>query len=107
MEWRIQSLKHQLKATVGKNQGGAKKAKGNSKKSPLCILKKKGTPATPKKTTAPRTPPGAQDVNSNASACAKWKKETKGCKDSFDGKMVMKLTNLRNRYPSNDRGNTV
>jgi hypothetical protein len=64
MERHIKSLEDQLKAAMGKTLNGAKKSKGDGKKSLQGILKKKGAPAAPKKTTAPRTPRNAQDANS-------------------------------------------
>jgi hypothetical protein len=95
MERPIKSLEDQLKATVGKTPNGAKQSKGNGKKSLQGILKKKGTPTAPKKTTAPRTPRDAQDTSSKGSACTKGKKKAKGSKVSFDGKKATKPTNLR------------
>jgi hypothetical protein len=52
MECCIKSLKDQLKVAMGKTPNGAIKFKGDRKKSRQGILKKKGTPAAPKKTTA-------------------------------------------------------
>ncbi len=95
MKRHIKSLKDQLKASVGKTPNGAKKSKGNGKKSLQGILKKKGTPAAPKKTTAPRTPRNAQDANSKGSLCAKGKKKAKGRKVSFNGKKANKPINSR------------
>jgi hypothetical protein len=95
MERCIKSLKDKLKATVGKTPNGAKKSKGDGKKSLQRILKKKGTPAAPKKTSAPRTPRDAQDAYSKGSACVKGKKKPKGRKVLFDGKKVAKPTNSR------------
>jgi hypothetical protein len=93
MECCIKSLEDQLKAAVGKTPNGAKKSKGDGKKSLQGILKKKGTPATPKKSTAPCTPRDAQDTNSKGSACSKGKKKPKGHKVSFNGKKATKPTN--------------
>jgi hypothetical protein len=94
MERCIKSLKDQLKAAMGKTPNGAKKSKGNGKKSLHGILKKKGTPAAPKKNPAPCTPRDAQDANSKGSVRIKAKKKPKGCNVSFDGKKVAKPTNL-------------
>jgi hypothetical protein len=95
MERRIKSLEDQLKAAVEKTPNGAKISKGNGNKSLQGILKKKGTPTAPKKTTATRTPRDAQDANSKGSTCAKGKKKAKGLKVSFDGKKAAKPTNSR------------
>ena len=95
MERRIQSLEDQLKAAAGKTPSKAKKSKGDGKKSPQGILKNKGTPAAPKKTTAPRAPRAAQDENNKGSARAKGKKKPKGRKVSFDGKKAATRTNSR------------
>jgi hypothetical protein len=94
MECPIKSLEDQLKAVVGKTPNGAKESKGSGKKSAQEIMKKKGTPAAPKKTTAPCAPRNAQDTNSKGSACTKGKKKAKGCRVSFDGKNATKTTNL-------------
>ena len=95
MERRIQSLEDQLKAATEKSTSKAKKSKGDGKKSPQGILKNKGTPAAPKKTTAPRVPRAAQDENNKGSARAKGKKKPKGRKVSFDGKKAATRTNSR------------
>jgi hypothetical protein len=95
MERCIKSLKDQLQAAVGKTPNGAKKSKGNGKKSLQGILKKKGTPTAPKKTTAPRTPRNAQDANCKSSMHTKGKKKPEGCKVSLNGKKAAKPTNLR------------
>ncbi len=49
MEHCIQLLEDQLKAVVGKKMNGAKDIKGDGKNLPKSILRKKGTPAAPKK----------------------------------------------------------
>jgi hypothetical protein len=94
MELRIRSLEDQLKSPTGKTPTGAKKVKGDRKKLPQSILKKKGNPAV-EKTTALHAPRDAQDENSKGSARAKGKKQQKGCKVSFDGKKAAKPTNSR------------
>jgi hypothetical protein len=75
-------------------QTGQKKSKSNGKKSLQGILKKKGTPTSPKKSTAPRTPHDAQDANSKGSTHAKGTKKAKEHKVSFNGKKATKPTNL-------------
>jgi len=92
MERSIRSLEDQLKSATGKTPTGAKKVKGDGKKLPQSILKKKGNPAA-KKTTALCAPHDAQDENCKCSARAKGKKQQKGRKVSFDGKKAAKPTN--------------
>jgi hypothetical protein len=94
MERRIKSLEDQLKSATGKTPTGAKKVKGDGKKLPQSILRKKGNPAA-KKTTALRTPHDAQDENSKGSASAKGKKKPKGRKVSFEKKKAASRTNSR------------
>jgi hypothetical protein len=91
MERRIKSLEDQLKSATGKTPTGAKKVKGDGKKLPQSILKKKGNPAA-KKTTALHD---AQDKNSKGSASAKGKKKPKGRKVSFEKKKAASRTNSR------------
>ena len=95
MESRIKSLEDQLKSATGKKTPtGAKKVKGDGKKLPQSILKKKGYPAA-KKTIALHSPREAQDENSKDSVRPKGKKKPKGRKVSFNGKKATKPTNLR------------
>ena len=94
MERRIKSLEDQLKSATGNTPTGAKKVKGDGKKLPQSILKKKGNPAA-KKTTALRTPRDAQDENNKGSASAKGKKKPKGRKVSFEKKKAASRTNSR------------
>jgi hypothetical protein len=61
LECCIKSLEDQLKVAMEKTPTGAKQFKGDEKKTPQGILKKKGTPAASKKTTAYRAPRGTQD----------------------------------------------
>jgi len=91
MERRIKSLEDQLKSATGKTPTGAKKVKGDGKKLPQSILKKKGNLAA-KKTTALRD---AQDENNKGTARAKGKKKPKERRVSFDGKKAAKRTNSR------------
>jgi hypothetical protein len=91
MERRIKSLEDQLKSATGKTPTGAKKVKGDGKKLPQSILKKKGNPAA-KKTTALRD---AQDEKNKGSASAKGKKKPKGRKVSFEKKKAASRTNSR------------
>ena len=93
MEHRIQSLKDQLKAVAGKKLKGAKNVEGNGKNLPKSILRKKGTPAAPKKSAPKKSIPG-QGVASNDSARAKGRKKPKGHKVSFSGKKAGQPTSL-------------
>ncbi len=93
MEHCIQSLEDQLKAVAGKKLNGTKNVKGNGKNLPKSILRKKGTPAAPKKSAPKKSIPN-QGIASNDSARAKGRKKPKSCKVSFSGKKAGQPTSL-------------
>ncbi len=72
MEHCIKSLEDQLKATTNKK---AKKSKGNGKKK-----EKKGTPAAPMKTNAPKALRNVQDVNNKDTTHNKGGEKNNRCK---------------------------
>jgi hypothetical protein len=94
MEHGIQLLKDQLKAVAGKKLNGAKNIKGNGKNLPKSILRKKGTPAAPKKSAPKKSIPN-QGIASNDSMHAKRRKKPKSCKVSFSGNKAGQPTSLR------------
>jgi hypothetical protein len=77
MEPRIKSLKDQLKAAMGKTPNGAKKFKGDGKKSLQGILKKKGTPPPPRKLQPPSLPATLKMPTAMFCACQR-KEEIQG-----------------------------
>ncbi len=87
MERCIKSLEDQLKAATDKK---AKKSKDDGKKK-----EKKGTPAAPKKTSAPKAPCNVQDDNNKDTACNKGREKNKRRKKSSDGKKAVKPSKLR------------
>jgi hypothetical protein len=93
MKRRIQWLKDQLKAVVGKKLNGAKNVKGGKKNLPKGIQRKKGTPAAPQKS-APKKSISNQGVASNDSTCPKGKKNQKKRKASFSEKKAGQPTGL-------------
>jgi hypothetical protein len=97
MEQRIQPLEDQLKAAAGKTPSKAKKSKDDGKKSPQGILKNKGTPAAPKKTTAPHTLRAARDENNKGPRAPKQRRNPRNTRYHSMGRRPLRAQTHANR----------